>query len=173
MSESRNHRARAVDARAIALASARLLAILLPPLFAANVLLAAPKKITGSPAKRVTPAAAPKVPADAGFKSAVDAAREPKESTPKIDASPAEPREVKTKREGEEPEISVKQSERKEGDASVKVFEFGSVAIEGRTRWPSVTYFTRRMRAEFETQKLPHRPFLSELEASKADPAVK
>jgi hypothetical protein len=29
------------------------------------------------------------------------------------------------------------------------------------------------MRAEFEAQKLPHRPFLPELEATKGDPAVK
>ncbi len=75
-----------------------------------------------------------------------------------------------TKGEGGE---LVKETEKKEGDAAVKVFEFGTTEIEGRARWPAVTYFVRRMRAEFEAQRLPHRPFLPELNATKGDPAVK
>ncbi len=100
--------------------------------------------------------------ADAGGDAAGDA-KGPKEATPIKDAGASG---------GTGGEL-VKETEKKEGDASVKVFEFGTTEIEGRSRWPAITYFTRRMRAEFEAQKLPHRPFLPELGATKSDPAVK
>jgi hypothetical protein len=63
----------------------------------------------------------------------------------------------------------VREGERKEGDASVKTFDFGSTEITGKARWPAVTYFTRRLRAEFDAQKLPHRSFFPELSATKGE----
>lgn len=138
-----------------------------PPLLLAGALFAAPKgakppakpskppmtevKDSGADAAETSPKPAPSTAPSAG-----------KEAKP--DAGPG------SKSEG--PEL-LKESEKKEGDASVKVFEFGTTEIEGRSRWPAVTYFVRRMRAEFDAQKLPHRPFLPELEATKGDPAVK
>ncbi len=124
-------------------------------LFTSPTLLAAPK--AKAPAKK-----APAKPAKADAGGEVSPKESPKEIGLEKDGGPkAEPGEL------------VKESEKKEGDAAVKVFEFGTTEIEGRARWPAVTYFVRRMRAEFEAQKLPHRPFLPELEATKGDPAVK
>jgi len=106
----------------------------------------------------------------------------PKPAKPKPDAGDAEPQKEEKEKAAPKEQAKdagassgelVKESEKKEGDASVKVFEFGTTEIEGRARWPAVTYFVRRMRAEFEAQKLPHRPFMPELESTKGDPAVK
>lgn len=63
----------------------------------------------------------------------------------------------------------VREGERKEGDASVKTFDFGSTEITGKARWPAVTYFTRRLKAEFDAQKLPHRSFFPEMSATKGE----
>ncbi len=145
------------------------LALAAPPLLLAGVLLAAPKA-PPAPAKPppkppvVVPKKPPPPKADAGGDAPADA-KGPKEATPVKDAGSG----ASTTGGGE----LVKETEKKEGDASVKVFEFGTTEIEGRSRWPAITYFTRRMRAEFEAQKLPHRPFLPELGATKGDPAVK
>lgn len=136
----------------------RLLVVGLPPLLLVSALYAAPKKWTPPPKK--PPAAKVK---DGGADA--DAAKGPIEK--QADAAVA-PKTAK----GEGSDL-VKETEKKEGDAAVKVFEFGTTEIEGRARWPAVTYFVRRMRAEFESQKLPHRPFLPELESTKGDPAVK
>lgn len=146
---------------------ARSLAVAVPPLLLAGALLAAPK------AKTPPPKGPPKPPvtkikdsgADVGDASPKPVPSAGKEAKPDAGASAKGDK-------GEGGEL-VKESEKKEGDAAVKVFEFGQTEIEGRARWPAVTYFVRRMRAEFEAQKLPHRPFLPELEATKGDPAVK
>lgn len=138
------------------------LAITLPPLLLAGALFAAPKG--GKPAPKKPPVTKAK---DAGPPPG-DAAPKASSSSLGKEAKPDAGPPVK----GEGGEL-VKESEKKEGDAAVKVFEFGTTEIEGRARWPAVTYFVRRMRAEFDAQKLPHRPFLPELEATKGDPAVK
>lgn len=135
----------------------RLMVVGLPPLLLVSALYAAPKK--GAPPKKPPAAKAKDGGADA------DAAKGPVEKQADAVVAP------KTAK-GEGGDL-VKESEKKEGDAAVKVFEFGTTEIEGRARWPAVTYFVRRMRAEFESQKLPHRPFLPELESTKGDPAVK
>ncbi len=145
----------------------RLLVFAVPPLLLASALLAAPNKPPPAPAKKPpvkwTPAPKSK---DAGGDAPTDA--------PKIDAPKESKADAKTPGTSADPNaVEVKESERKEGDASIKVFEFGETEIEGRARWPAVTYFIRRMRAEFDAQKLPHRSFLPELEASKGDPNVK
>lgn len=149
----------------------RALFVAAPPLLLAGALFAAPKA-GKAPAKPVGKAPVTKV-KDGGV-SASDAGLEVATSPPVGAASNGVGKEAKPdagpKAKGEGGEL-VKESEKKEGDASVKVFEFGTTEIEGRTRWPAVTYFVRRMRAEFEAQKLPHRPFL--LEITKGDPAVK
>jgi hypothetical protein len=139
-------------------AAARLVSIALPPLLLAGALAAAPKG--ASTAKKPPTSKSSKADAAAEV-SSVDAGA-PKESAPKPTDAGVDP-------SGN----PVRETERKEGDASVKVFEFGMTEIEGRSRWPAISYFVRRMRAEFEAQKLPHRPFLPELEATKGDPAVK
>lgn len=136
----------------------RFVVVGLPPLLLVSALYAAPKK--GAPPPKKPPVAKTK---DAGADA--DAGKGPAEK----DAAPA-PKASAAKSEGGD---LLKESEKKEGDAAVKVFEFGTTEIEGRARWPAVTYFVRRMRAEFESQKLPHRPFLPELESTKGDPAVK
>lgn len=137
----------------------RFLIVAVPPLLLVSALYAAPKKAPPPPKK--PPVSKTK---DAG----ADAdAKGPAEKV--ADAAPI-PKASAAKGEGGD---LVKETEKKEGDASVKVFEFGQTEIEGRARWPAVTYFVRRMRAEFEAQKLPHRPFLPELESTKGDPAVK
>lgn len=139
----------------------RFVIVAVPPLLLVSALYAAPKK---PPPPKKPPVAKTK---DAGPDA--DAAKGPAEKL--ADASPI-PKASAAKDKGEGGDL-VKESEKKEGDASVKVFEFGQTEIEGRARWPAVTYFVRRMRAEFEAQKLPHRPFLPELESTKGDPAVK
>jgi len=148
--------------RALALKLGQAIVVAAPPLLLAGVLFAAPKaKAPGKPAK--PPATKVK-----------DAGADAGDASPK--AAPSVGKELKPEAgppvKGEGGEL-VKESEKKEGDAAVKVFEFGTTEIEGRARWPAVTYFVRRMRAEFEAQKLPHRPFLPELESTKGDPAVK
>jgi hypothetical protein len=125
----------------------------LPPLLVAGALSAAPK------GKGKHPPAKP--PREVGVESEPEAGTRDARELPTKTADARESGEL------------VKESERKEGDAAVKVFEFGTTEIEGRARWPAVTYFVRRMRAEFDAQKLPHRPFLPELSATKGDPAVR
>jgi hypothetical protein len=141
----------------------RALALGLPPLLLVSALYAAPKKTPAKkpPINKVVREAGP----DSDAISIAMAGKSPAEK----DAAPA-PKASSAKGEGGD---LLKESEKKEGDAAVKVFEFGTTEIEGRARWPAVTYFVRRMRAEFESQKLPHRPFLPELESTKGDPAVK
>lgn len=160
--------------RSSAFALLRALAVVSPPLLLAGVLLAAPKapappagKPPPKPIVQNPPPKKPPPPPPAKADAGADAgdAKAPKEAVAgKSDASPAP-----ASTGGE----LVKETEKKEGDASVKVFEFGMTEVEGRSRWPAITYFTRRMRAEFEAQKLPHRPFIPELGATKGDPAVK
>lgn len=138
---------------------ARFVIVALPALLLVSALYAAPKKTTVK--KPVITKTKDK---DAGADA--DAAKGPVEKSADVGPTPKST----TKSEGSD---LVKETEKKEGDAAVKVFEFGTTEIEGRARWPAVTYFVRRMRAEFEAQKLPHRPFLPELESTKGDPAVK
>jgi len=156
-----------IDKRGLLLFLARVSAIVLPPIFVASMLFAAPKGPAAPPPAAKKPAwtPPPKKPTDAGG----DVSKEsgPKETAAKSDAA------LFTPKATDSGDQLVKESEKKEGDASVKVFEFGTTEIEGRAKWPAITYFVRRMRAEFDSAKLPHRPFIPELEASKGDPAVK
>lgn len=138
---------------------ARFCALVAPPLLLASALFAAPKG-------KAPPKKPPVTKIKDGGADTADAA--PKTASSSKEAKP----DAGSTPKGEGGEL-VSESEKKEGDAAVKVFEFGTTEIEGRARWPAVTYFVRRMRAEFEAQKLPHRPFLPELEATKGDPAVK
>lgn len=139
----------------------RVIIAMAPPIFLASALFAAPK---GKAPPKKPPITKSK---DAGADSA-DVSTAPTEKVADVGAPPKASAAAK----GEGGEL-VKETEKKEGDAAVKVFEFGTTEIEGRARWPAVTYFVRRMRAEFEAQRLPHRPFLPELESTKGDPAVK
>ncbi|MGZ3421445.1 MAG: hypothetical protein ACXWUG_03640 [Polyangiales bacterium] len=152
--------------RTLVAVAARLLVIATPPLLLATYL----SDAEGAPKGAKPPAAKPPA--------------KPKPQKPKADAGDAEPPKDKEAPVPQGPPTKdagtagasgelLKESEKKEGDAAVKVFEFGTTEIEGRARWPAVTYFVRRMRAEFEAQKLPHRPFMPELESTKGDPAVK
>jgi hypothetical protein len=141
----------------------RIVVVVVPPLLLASALLAAPKS---PPPKKPPIKWTPKA-KDAGALDAGDAGKPetgPKES--KLDAKAAG-------MGGDGAAIEVKAITE---DGAVKLLEFGQLGtseIEGRSRWPAVSYFIRRMRAEFEAQKLPHRSFLPELSASKGDPAVK
>ena len=155
--------AHSIDVRGSVLFLARVAAVLLPPLFLANALLAAPK----------TPAAAKKPPVVKVKDTGPDAADAPAKDGGKETVLKSDAASTIAKSTNDSGDQLVKESEKKEGDASVKVFEFGTTNIEGRSRWPAVTYFVRRMRAEFDATKLPHRPFLPELAATKGDPAVK
>ena len=60
--------------------------------------------------------------------------------------------------------------ENKEG---VKTYKFGAVEVEGRLRSPQLTYFLRRVRAEFSAGDLGHRSFLRELTETARDPAFR
>ncbi len=140
----------------------RAIIVMAPPLLLASALFAAPKGAKPPPKK--PPVSKSK---DAAPETASEASTAPAEKV--ADAGPS-PKASAAKGEGGE---LLKETEKKEGDAAVKVFEFGTTEIEGRARWPAVTYFVRRMRAEFEAQRLPHRPFLPELESTKGDPAIK
>jgi hypothetical protein len=137
--------------------------VLLAPLVLVSALFAAPKKGTAPPKKK---------PPISKIKDASPGETTEAAAVSEANLSDAPPTGKAPAAKGESGEL-LKESEKKEGDASVKVFEFGQTEIEGRARWPAVTYFVRRMRAEFEAQKLPHRPFLPELESTKGDPAVK
>jgi hypothetical protein len=170
--------ASSIDAVFAARSILRVLAIAVPPLLVAGALLAAPKGPT-TPPKKPPPAgsAAPKPKWTPKPKAAKDADVEnsdgatgdaPKEKDFKSDAK------VGSGKGDDNPYgPEVKESEHKEGDATVKEFVFGETQIEGRSRWPAVTYFIRRMRAEFEAEKLPHRSFMPEMKATKGDPEVK
>lgn len=165
MSKSRSRRG--AIARVLGSVAIRLAVFGAPPLLLAGALSAAPKA-KPAPAKKAPAAPKPKPGAKASADAGADAAEAGADKTPS-EKAPVKAADAATG----EPGDLVKESEKKEGDASVKVFEFGTTEIEGRARWPAVTYFVRRMRAEFEAQKLPHRPFLPELESTKGDPAVK
>jgi hypothetical protein len=141
----------------------RAIIVMAPPLLLASALFAAPKGAKAPPKKPPVSKTKDAAPIDAP----VEVATAPTEKVAEVGTAP---KGSATKTEGGE---LVKETEKKEGDAAVKVFEFGTTEIEGRARWPAVTYFVRRMRAEFEAQRLPHRPFLPELESTKGDPAVK
>ncbi len=153
------------SSRSHVLFATRVAVVLLPPVFLASALFAAPKGPPPPPKKPTWVAPKPKASADASVDASKDSG--PKEAVAKPDAAAA------ASKTGDGGDNLVKESEKKEGDASVKVFEFGTTEIEGRAKWPAITYFVRRMRAEFDSAKLPHRPFIPELEASKGDPAVK
>jgi hypothetical protein len=170
--------ASSLDAALVVRTGLRALAIAIPPLLVAGALLAAPKGPPAPVKKPPAGSAAPKPKWTPKPKVAKDADVEngdgggssdaPKEKEFKGDAKAAS---TKTDENPYGPEV--KESEHKEGDATVKEFVFGETQIEGRSRWPAVTYFIRRMRAEFEAEKLPHRSFMPEMKATKGDPEVK
>jgi hypothetical protein len=60
--------------------------------------------------------------------------------------------------------------ENKEG---VKTYKFGAVEVEGRLRSPQLTYFLRRVRAEFSAGDLGHRSFLRELAETTRHPSFR
>jgi hypothetical protein len=60
--------------------------------------------------------------------------------------------------------------ESKEG---VKTYKFGAVEVEGRLRSPQLTYFLRRVRAEFSAGDLGHRSFMHELAETTRHPAFR
>ena len=170
--------ASSLDAALVARFALRVLAVVVPPLLVAGALLAAPKGPPAPPKKPPAGSATakpkwtpkPKAPKDADVENAdgAGASDAPKEKEFKSDAK-AGP----TKNDDNPYGPEVKESEHKEGDATVTEFKFGETQIEGRSRWPAVTYFIRRMRAEFEAEKLPHRSFMPEMKATKGDPGVK
>jgi hypothetical protein len=63
--------------------------------------------------------------------------------------------------------------ETKGQDGGVKTYKFGPVEVEGRLKSPQVTYFMRRVRAEFAAGALGHRSFLGELSDTRRNPAIK
>jgi hypothetical protein len=64
----------------------------------------------------------------------------------------------------------VSTEENKEG---VKTYKFGAVEVEGRLRSPQLTYFLRRVRAEFSAGDLGHRSFLRELAETTRHPSFR
>ncbi|HEX4337050.1 MAG TPA: hypothetical protein VH062_14125 [Polyangiaceae bacterium] len=60
--------------------------------------------------------------------------------------------------------------ENKEG---VKTYKFGAVEVEGRLRSPQLTYFLRRVRAEFSAGDLGHRSFMRELAETTRHPSFR
>ncbi len=60
--------------------------------------------------------------------------------------------------------------ENKEG---VKTYKFGAVEVEGRLRSPQLTYFLRRVRAEFSAGDLGHRSFMRELAETSRHPSFR
>jgi hypothetical protein len=55
----------------------------------------------------------------------------------------------------------------REGDTEIKTMEFSGLDIEGQLKSPQMLYFLKRVRAEFEQPRLPHRSFMPELARSK------
>jgi hypothetical protein len=55
---------------------------------------------------------------------------------------------------------------RSEGGTEVKALEFSGLDIEGQLKSPQMLYFLKRVRAEFEHPRLPHRSFMPELARS-------
>jgi hypothetical protein len=60
--------------------------------------------------------------------------------------------------------------ENKEG---VKTYKFGATEVEGRLRSPQLTYFLRRVRAEFSAGDLGHRSFMRELGETTRHPSFR
>jgi hypothetical protein len=57
-------------------------------------------------------------------------------------------------------------SVRNEGGTEVKAMEFSGLDIEGALKTPQMLYFLKRLRAEFDHPRLPHRSFMPELARS-------
>lgn len=55
---------------------------------------------------------------------------------------------------------------RQEGGQEVKALEFTGLDIEGQLKRPQMLYFLKRLRAEFDRPRLPHRSFMPELDRS-------
>lgn len=51
----------------------------------------------------------------------------------------------------------------RQGDAQVKVYRFRGLNVAGEGSSPQLLYFRRRVRAEFEHPRLPHRDFVPSL----------
>lgn len=64
----------------------------------------------------------------------------------------------------------VETQESKEG---VKTYKFGAVEVESRLKSPQLTYFLRRVRAEFSAGDLGHRSFMRELAETTRHPSFK
>jgi len=170
------HTGSSFDGVALARILLRFVVVAAPPLLLAGALLAAPKGATPQPKKPPAAAGAAKPKWTPKPKAVSKADADVDESggdAPKEMAFKADTKVGAVKADDNPYGPEVKESEHKEGDATVKEFVFGETQIEGRSRWPAVTYFIRRMRAEFEAQKLPHRSFMPEMKATKGDPAVK
>lgn len=55
---------------------------------------------------------------------------------------------------------------RTEAGTEIKTLEFTGLDIEGQLKSPQMLYFLKRLRAEFEHPRLPHRSFMPELARS-------
>ncbi len=64
----------------------------------------------------------------------------------------------------------VETQESKEG---VKTYKFGAVEVESRLKSPQLTYFLRRVRAEFSAGDLGHRSFMRELAETTRHPSFR
>jgi hypothetical protein len=64
----------------------------------------------------------------------------------------------------------VETQETKEG---VKTYKFGAVEVESRLKSPQLTYFLRRVRAEFSAGDLGHRSFMRELAETTRHPSFR
>ena len=112
------------------------------------------------------------------FASAADAQKPRATAAPSAEAPPAAPatsaaapeRPAQGEPKADKNVNVVGTEENKEG---VKTYKFGAVEVEGRLRSPQLTYFLRRVRAEFSAGDLGHRSFMRELAETTRHPAFR
>lgn len=60
-----------------------------------------------------------------------------------------------------------------EDKTGVKTYKFGAQEVEGRLKSPQVSFFLRRVRAEFAAGELGHRSFMRELSHTRHDASLR
>lgn len=141
----------------------------------------APPKTRSKPAGARAPRPAATATRDAGAAATRPDARpeqrreaeaaEAPSSEPAPQAADAEPPEKRVR--GQDSAGSAPAVVETEETQGLRSYKFSGVEVEGRLKSPQMSYFLRRVRAEFGATDLGHRSFLRELSHTRHDPALR
>lgn len=104
--------------------------------------------------------------------AATTATQAPAPGTEATVPAPKEPAAGDKKGTGKSPG-GVNVVETQESKEGVKTYKFGAVEVESRLKSPQLTYFLRRVRAEFSAGDLGHRSFMRELAETSRHPSFR